>query len=320
VNTLSPRYVSPEYAALQAELLEGIAQGEARVALRQLAQEYPQVTGFSQLSTDLSKEELRKLSDLGKLAGHQPRKREILADQGKRWKKFTIETGYDWRNDFYDWSLEPWTCPGDADETKDVYREIMLADDAVTSIGDYSGDRLAVVSWLREEDLISVGDHGEIHALSDARAKGQRSYPGAPCTDARAKIGHNLMDHARGLILAALFNLSRGRTVRRSRKRAGHAAETGDGLRLSAAQVCAEANAIKSRRADLDDCRFLSLSRCRELIRALVNAEVIEQVEPPRAVRRDRSWRTIPRVIRRLTADVAEQLGLRPPPQEEAPA
>lgn len=253
------------------------------------------------------------MADLLEHAGAQPRQRRVLTDPAERGKKLAIETGWDARrNRPLSVPLEPWTGPR---LSMLMYASLMRDPDGAHRIGEYGAPGLAALAWMRDEELIAVGEAGEIHALSDGRPRAGRKYPGAPVGDALAKAGRSLMGNAKGLILAALFNLSSGKTVRRTRRRQ-HAAETVGGLRLSAAQVCAEANRIRQRRPDLDGYRYLSLSRCRELIRDLIDAGVIEQVEPPRAVRQRRSWRTIPRVIARITEQAAQRLGLRPSPRE----
>lgn len=303
-NTLQARrrHVTP----IQAKLYAQAGQPHPPVT-------HPQVTAFP-LPKDSTGTVFRqrKAPDLLEPDGGKPRDRAILTDPAKRMKKLCIETGWDAvRNRPLKMPLEPWTCPvrmGDL-----MYGNLMRDPDGAHKVTDFSGDGLTALRWMREEDLISIGADGEIHMLSDARPAPGRKYPGAPVADALAKAGRSLMGNARGLILAALFNLSTGRTVRRTRKRQRHAAETADGMALTAAAICAEANRIRQRRPDLDGFRYLSLSRCRELIRDLIEDRVIEQVAPPRAVRQRRSWRTIPRVIARITAEAAERLGLKPP-------
>lgn len=294
------------------ELLAGIDNGYARVALRKIADANPQVTALSQVPISItSTGDLRKLSDLGERAGSKPRAREILTNPRDRAAKLSIETT---RTHPITGQvlplppLEPWSCPVPCGML--AYAEIMLAkDDGAYQLADFTGDRLTALQWMRDEELVSISDDGRIRALSDAGFSDARAYPGAPCSDKRASVGRQLRDKAGGLILAAIMNLSSGKTVRRTRKRRTGQLVGDDGIRITGAQVCTEANRIKSRRPDLGEFRYLSLGTCRQLIRALVDMEVIEEIEPPHAVRQRRSWRMIPRVIRRLTADV---LGLRP--------
>jgi hypothetical protein len=247
----------------------------------------------------------RQRRDLRECAGQQPRRREVLADPAGRYRKLAIETGYDIRYDQMLWApLEPWNCP-DPHAAMAMYGEIMRAEDGATAIASYHGERLAMLSWMREEELVAIGDAGEVRALSDARSQAGRSYPGAPVSDKMAKIGHYLGKLAKGLILAAIMNLSAGRTVRRLRKRRRAAGMFGteDGLRLSGAAICEEVNSIKAHRPDLADYQYLSVSRCREVVKELIEDELLEEIEPPRAVRERRSWRTIPRLFRRLLSN-----------------
>lgn len=293
---------STESKIRRAELLEGIALGEARAKLRAM----PQVTAFPQLLQSTDKDQLRKAADLAEYIGRQPRMREILAEPGERMKKLGLETGYDTRYDVFRFvPLEPWTGP---DGSMRTYQRIMLADDGATTIGDYSGADLDKLEWMRDEELVSIGDDGRIHALSDSRAKKVRKYPGAAVPDERAGIGSQLRDLARGLVLAAITNLSAGRPVRR-RKRQGLTAE---GIKITGEQVAAEVNAIKAKRPELAGYRWLSLSTARGIIRELIGCGLLEELSPPKPVRQQRSWRTMPRVIRRLTTD-----RFKPSPPEE---
>ena len=305
--------ISPAYAAILAEVKAGIELGEARVRLRKASAANPQVTAFLQprdLSTDAR--ELQKAADLLEHAGRQPRRREILTEPGNRRAKLSIETCrvHPVTGEVLPLPpLQPWDCPVPCGLL--AYSEIMLAEDGKFSLADFTGDRLTALEWMRDEELICIGTAGEVRALSDAGYKDARKYPGAPCSDARAGIGRQLREHAEELIRLALVNLSLGRTVRRVRRRKGRL-ERSDGITITAARVAEEANAIKARRPDLAECRYLSLGRCRQLIRSLVDREVIEEIQPPQPVRQKRSWRTLPRVIRRLTADADGMAGLRP--------
>jgi hypothetical protein len=308
-NARAPRrrYATPIESKLAAQKAYG-------VTAEQLAAK-AQVTALSQLkSTSPPVLKLRKAPDLLEHAGGKPHNRAILEDPAARLEKLCIETGWDVRrNKALKMPLEPWTGPSGS---MLMYADLMRDPDGAHNLAQYGAPGHAALEWMREEELISIGEAGEIHGLSDGRPKAGRRYPGAPVSDALAKAGRQLRDRARGLVLAALFNLSTGRTVRRTRKRQRHAAETADGMRLTAAAICAEANRIKARRPELDGCKYLSLSRCRDLIRDLIEAGLITQLEPPRAVRQKRSWRTVPRMIARITDQAASALGLRPPHTE----
>lgn len=295
-------------AARRVDILAGLDLGEQRAAHRELLASNPQVTAFSQVSSNTSREDLRKLSDLGRWAGRTAHihERGILADPAKRRKKLAVETGWDDRyGEAMRPPLEAWTCPG-PNQAMALYGEIMRAPDGTLTIGDFRGPQLGHVEYMRREELVSVGDDGRLHALSDMiRDEGSRAYPGAPVTDSRAKIGRQLRHHATGLVLAALFNISRGGVVHWSRKREQKVMEALGGLRLSAAQVCAEANQVKASRPDLEECRYLSVSTCREVIKALIDLGYIAELAGAKAIRRMRSWLTLPRVIGRLAEDLA---------------
>lgn len=255
-----------------------------------------QVTAFSQHLEDIENQ-LRKRSGLRERAGRQPRKREVLTDPGKRMRKLAIETGYDVRYEqFLGAPLEPWTGPRGSMQR---YGELMRGE-APVMLRDWQGPGLDFLAWARDEELIAISGDGEVQALSDAKGRDQRKYPGAAVPDQAAGVGRRLGDKAVELMRLAWLNISRGRlTGRRSRSRRSAAALSSE-LQVPVSQVVAEANAIKARRRDLDEYRFLSLSRGYEVNRLLLDLHVIEEVLPPRHVRRERSWRTLPRVIRRL--------------------
>jgi hypothetical protein len=202
-----------------------------------------------------------------------------------------------------------------------MYANLMRDPDGAHNVSEFSGDGLITLRWMREEQLTSIGEDGAIHMLSDSRPPKGRAYPGAPCKDSCKKVngahtctahgwkcagfGAQLRDHLKGLVRLALLNMSLGRSARPVRRLRSGLLRRSDGVTITAAQVAKEANAIKAHRRDLDEYRWVSLSRVREVIRELIAAGDVEEIEPPRAVRRERSWRTIPRVIRRLTADPA---------------
>lgn len=267
-----------------------------------------QVSALSQLIESRLKDspDLRKRSDLRESA-YVPRKRHVLTDPAEIRKKHAIEMGFNWlTGQMLPAPLEPWTGPAGSER---IYNQLMRR--GPSRLQDYSGPDLAVIEWLTDEELAAIvpGDDGmRIVPLSDGKASEQRKYPGAPVSDERAKIGRQLRGNLEGIVLSALFNLSSGRTVRRGRRRTGglHAA---DGIPITGAQVAAEANAIKARRRDLDEYRWASLSRVREIIRKLIRGGLIEEVRPPRPVREKRSWRTMARVIRRMVSVPGE-----PPP------
>lgn len=251
----------------------------------------------------------RELADLRQR--RQPKARRILADDLEKQKKLWIEMGVG-RDGVQREPLEPWTCP--VNGGKALYQRIVLADDGAYSIGDFTGWQITALHWMGEVQLISADEDGRLHALSDAEHSGGRAYPGAVCNDKKASVGRYLRSFARGLVLAALFRLSAARK-RRKAKLVGE-----DGIQVTAAVVCAEANRIKRKRADLAEYRYLSVTRCQEIIRDLVESGVLDQIAPPKAVRQDRSWRTLPRILRRITGEAAVLLGIASPPESHKAA
>jgi hypothetical protein len=207
----------------------------------------------------------------------------------------------------------------------------MRAPDGAFSIGDFHGRQLGHVEYMRSEELLSVGDDGKLHALGDMlRDEAARKYPGAPVPDSCrrasgahtcvnwpdgercASFGKQLRGAATGKVLAALFNISRGGVVRWSRKRKQQVIEAPGGLRLSAAQVCAEANQLLAANPVFvmtpkgpQKCRYLSVSTCREVIKALIELGHITEAIGAKAIRRMRSWFTLPRVIGRVMEDLS---------------
>jgi hypothetical protein len=278
-------------------------------AARQLAAANPQVTALSRVpSTPGTYMDLRKRSDLGKWAGRTAhiRDRDILTDPDKRLKKLCVETGWDTaRNRPLRSPLEPWTCP--VSMSRIMYADIMRDPDGAHHIGEYSGNGLTAIEWMREEELIAIGASGEIRALGDMTRDAGRAYPGAPVPDSQAKIGRQLRHRAVGKVLAALFNISRGGAVRWSRRRSQKAIAAPGGLRLSAAQVCAAANQLIAADPALEDYRYLSVSTCREIIKALIETGHVTEAVAAKAIRRMRSWFTLPRVIGRLDEDLSQR-------------
>jgi hypothetical protein len=254
--------------------------------------------------------ELSKRRYLREHQGKVPRRRDVLTDPGDRMRKFAVETGYDTRRGaFLAAPLEEWTCP-DKNLGKLAYRDLMVWG-KVFRIDDLDERDREIWTWALNEQLAAVDEHGVIVPLSDAASPSVRSYPGAPVPDQRAGIGRRLGVLAPALMLTSLANLSRGISVVRSRMRRKRGRITGDGIEVTAQALAAEANAIKARRPDLAEYRYLSLSTCRRLIRALIGAGVIDQVSPPKPMRVRRSWAMRARVLLRMT-EVPEEFALPP--------
>lgn len=275
-----------------------------------LADLWAQVTALLQATEATSNS-----PDLQKRAGLResatiPRRRHELTDPADRLKKLGLETGFDTRvNRFLAAPLEPWTGPPGSME---LYARIMRGQ-ASSIMADYGGTDLISLEYLFDEELATGTRDGpdlpmRIVALSDARAPEGRKYEGAPVPDAQAGIGRQLRGHLVALVMAALVNLCSGRTVRRRRRKRGGLLELADGTQVTGAQVTAEANAIKARTPALAGYRWAGTSRVRQVIRDLVGLGIVEEIRSPKAVRERRSWRTLPRIIRRPSADRIEAM------------
>lgn len=273
----------------------------------------PQVTEFLHPNKETTSLKVQELADLRELPPSMPRNRDVLTAGEKRARKYEIETGIG--RDGKIWQpLEPWTCP--VNGGMQLYQKLMFATEPFR-VDDFTGAKLTAVKWMRDVQLVGVDDDGQVLPLSDGKGKKYRSYPGAPCSDRLASVGRYLREHGRNLVLAALCNLGSGKRVRRGRGNV--AVERGDGIEIAAQVVCKEANAIKAKRDDLHEFRFLSLSACRQIIRDLLIAEVIEEIRSPKPIRQNRSWRTLPRVISKSITATIDRLGRPiPPPLLEA--
>jgi hypothetical protein len=188
--------------------------------------------------------------------------------------------------------LEPWDLPN-APSAKMLYAKIMRADDGTLTLDDFSSVDLDYLRWLEGEQLVGIGTEGTVHMLDDPDAKTGRKYPGAPEGDKRAAVGKQLRDRAMPLILAALLNFKRGRTLTNLR---GADLRKSGGMALPARLVCQEANKLKAKRSDLDEYRYLHVATCARLLRDMCEAGALEEIEPPKAIRSGRKWITLPRV------------------------
>lgn len=248
-----------------------------------------QVTAFLRDSNTLE-ENAQKLPDLR--IPDQKRTRDFLDGNRQKHRKYAIETGFDERTQSYRTApLEPWTGPKGSMR---LYQRVIFAEPR--QVGDYNGADLASVEWMRAEGLAGVDDDGFVRPLSDSRKAERRSYPGAPVGDAKAKIGKSLRQYGRGLVLAAMANLMRHQPVSKIGRRKLALAHRRDGIALSAYDITTEANAVKAKRRDLGEYRYLSVSTVRTWIDQLLAGMDIFEAEPPKAVRVNRSWRTLPRV------------------------
>jgi len=257
----------------------------------------PQVRAFLRISQE---EELnaQKRSDLQRHRGAL-RTRHFLDRERDKVRKYSIETGYDERTGAYRLApLEPWTGPKGSMK---LYQRLMFGD--AVALGDVKGGHLGIVEWMRDEGLAGVDDNGNVLPLSDASAPERRAYPGAPVRDSKAKVGHSLRDLGRGLVLAAITNLMRHKPVSKIGPRKLAFAERRGGIALSAYVVATEANAIKGKRSDLGEYKYLSVSTVRKWIKNLIAGGDIFEAEAPRAVRVNRSWKTLPRVFEKRITD-----------------
>lgn len=250
-----------------------------------------QVTAFLRVSNTLD-------IDAQKLSGQrgctdQTRTRDYLTSEAAKSKKYAIETGFDPKTQTYRTApLEPWTGPKGSQR---LYQRIMFADAA--QVGEFRAADMAAIEWLRDEGLAGVDDDGFLRPLSDSRPTVRRAYPGAPVGDKKAKIGSTLRQLGRGLVLAAMANLMRHQPVSKIARRKLAFADRKHGMSLSAYDITTEANAIKAKRGDLDEYRYLSVSTVRAIVKELLADGVLIEAEPPKALRARRTWRTLPRIF-----------------------
>jgi len=276
----------------RAEIEAAISEVQAKVTAKRARS---QVTALSSAFKEevLPSKSERQLADLLRYRiVHHASGREVLAKADQRRRKYEIETGIG-RDGTIHAPLEPWTAPGSRWSSMFFYGRIMHAEPGTYSLDQLSRAELEQAHWMAAEGLVLVDEDMRIHPLSDAAASKGRMYPGAPGSDKTAAIGLYLRDNATGLVAAALWNLS----VHRGEK--GGAELVGaDGVRAKVAQICAEANRIKAKRPGLAEYRYLSVTRCAEIVRALIDGGFLDEIEPVRFERRFRSWRAVSRALR----------------------
>ena len=242
---------------------------------------------------------LAKRAELRKQTGMH-RRRHVVTDPAERMRKLAIETGYDIRHDlFLKAPLEPWTSPHPVVGQR-AYSDLMRARPGADLLESWSGERLAELEWMRNEQLVTISeDRLRVLPLSDQSARDGRKYPGAPVPDELAGYGRQLRDRADELIVQAVENLCAGKSAGRRPRRLPPGLIVSDGARLTAARICEEANLIKAARPDLDEFRYLGVETTRRRIRDLLRAGLLTELEPPRAVREGRSWKTLARKFER---------------------
>lgn len=219
--------------------------------------------------------------------------RRIITDVAERHRKMAVETGWDIRTGLdYGNPLEAWTC-SNAPAARLMYQRIALAEDGTYSLADFTSDAdLEHLDYMKDERLISFGASGAIHMLSDPDAADNSSrYPGAPMPDHKASVGRQLRQHGRELVLAAIWRIRHDRAYSKihADERAQIDRENG-AVGLPIRLVCGEANAGKARMRSLDGHRYLSVDTCGRILRELLAAGLLEEQEPPRAIRTGRRW------------------------------
>lgn len=202
--------------------------------------------------------------------------------------------------------LEPWTCPVPMTGML-AYARIIKGSDGADQLSSYAGDRLRALNWMRQEQLVRV-ENGRVLPLSDMDRAERRTYPGALISDEEVKRTRScyLGERGEGLIMAAVLNLRNRDTPRR-------ALHTRGGLALACYQIAEEVNRIISTRLELDGFRYMSVETCRRMIKGydgperkdgtrkhypgLIERGMLTELEPPKAVRKGRTWHTLPRVL-----------------------
>lgn len=228
--------------------------------------------------------------------------RPVLLDETRRLRKLAVETGREHpvTHEILP-PLEPWTCPDHTGAIR-TYAQIMRAPHGSYRLADFDAGQLGHLAYMADEQLITIGPGGTVHALGDRTGGDQRKYPGAPVGDEQAKVGRTLRGRARELVMTAWRNITYGVpqliTRRPSQLRSG-------GVALTVREICAEANAIRCRRPDLDGYRYLHIETCRRVIAGLLADGTLCELEPPSRTRAGRTWITIPRVYE-LPRDAAE--------------
>jgi len=252
----------------------------------------PLVTAFCAVSTVVTGNNRAKLSDQQRYG-----RRHVIVDPAEGGRKLAIETGYDSRIDaFLKAPLEPWDSPV-PNVGKRIYAGLVMGRRSVSLADQLSVTELAEIDWMLDARLVGLTDNDIVVPLSDPERGKRRAYPGSGLTDRAASIGRTLRSFGPGLVLAGIANGIAGVTAGRGFLRRKRNVITKGGLSLTAYELCTEVNKIIRKRADLAGYRFMSVDTCRRILRALIRGEQLTELEAPRAVRRHRSWVTLPRII-----------------------
>ena len=222
--------------------------------------------------------------------------RPILTDPDKRRRKWEIETGYNpLTGSFYPVPLEPWNHP-DPLGVQRTYTKIARGGDGAVHLVDLTLAEQDHVWWLQREQLVIFDQRTRIRMLGDPDTENAEEYPGAPVPDHKAKIGRQLRQRAAELVRLAWLNITLHRETARIAPTRRAAMEDPRGLALSTRDLCREANKIKSKRPDLAAYRYLSVRTCQRVVRQLLDDGELNEIIPPRRIRQNHAWKTLPRV------------------------
>jgi hypothetical protein len=189
--------------------------------------------------TDAKRRDLRRFGpEVSRDRYGQHDRRHWLTDRRERLGKLRDETGFDSRGELAEPPLEQWTRP----DAMPLYHRLMLGDDGAASVDLFTGEDLTRIAWLTDEALLDVTSDGRIHLLSDCDQVQRRRYPGAPVSDAQAKLGRNLAGRLYDLVRGAWAAIVAGRpgadidVEHRRRMRSKY------GVRISIAQLTYQVN------------------------------------------------------------------------------
>lgn len=190
--------------------------------------------------------------------------------------------------------LEPWTCDNPNAAIR-LYAQIVRAPDGTFKLSDFDTPaQLDHVRYMQTEKLVVVEDDLTVIPLGDAHAEPGRRYPGAPVPDEWNKGKKQLRDLAEELIIEAFRELCAENSDRHS---------VGAGrVGITNRDICYRANVNKGKLRCLDEYRYLTPETVRRCINGtdsrpgLLDQGKLTELEPPRRVREDRTWKTLPRV------------------------
>jgi hypothetical protein len=294
---------------------------------------FTQVTEVCGLKTNTSLKEPTQSRDLQVWAGRSKKalrnRAPLVPGSPEALAKLSIETGRRHPKTGKPLPpLEPWTCPVKTSVL--LYAGIVKGGDGADLVTAYEGEKRKVLDWLVGQELVAV-DGDAVLPLSDTDFGPRRTYPGAPISDDEIKRTRScyLGERGDGLVMAAWVNLRNAErtqvaaTVTVDAPRDGELdlpvparklKRTANGVALTAYDLCAEVNRIIGTRPDLDGFRYMSVEVCRRIISGtkdqyrdgkrirkgkpgLLERGMLTELQPPKAVRQNRTWRTLPRVF-----------------------